>query len=141
MGVVDTVGHIAQTPIAIMGLWTRSGYVSLTLKHEPPQVNSGLSGATMALLTNEVSSVLLTAKRGIIFGMSGSQEKCYHSTWIIDTLQMFYMLFLQSYVCQPNSQTKLSNFNSLKPVIKKRQFNAVFTVLQNGFLHVFVCNF
>ena len=85
MGVVDTVGHIAQTPIAIMGLWTRSGYVSLTLKHEPPQVNSGLSGATMALLTNEVSSVLLTAKRGIIFGMSGSQEKCYHSTWNIDT--------------------------------------------------------
>ena len=57
------------------------------------------------------------------------------------TLQMFYMLFLQSYVCQPNSQTTLSNFNSLKPVIKKRQFNAVFTVFQNGFLHVFVCNF
>ena len=57
------------------------------------------------------------------------------------TLQMFYMLFLQSYVCQPNPQTKLSNFNSLIPVIKKRQFNAVFTVLQNGFLHVFVCNF
>ena len=51
-------------------------YVSLTLNHEPPQVNSGLSVATMALLTNEVSSVLLTAKRGIIFGMSGSQEKC-----------------------------------------------------------------
>ena len=57
------------------------------------------------------------------------------------TLQMFYMLFLQSYVCQPNPQTKLSNFNSLKPVIKKRQFNAVFTVFQKGFLHVFVCNF
>ena len=49
--------------------------------------------------------------------------------------------FLQMNVCQPNSQTTLSNFNSLKPVIKKRQFNAVFTVFQNGFLHVFVCNF
>ena len=60
---------------------------------------------------------------------------------LIVTLQMFYMLFLQSYVCQPNSQTTLSIFNSLIPVIKKRQFNAVFTVLQNGFLHVFVCNF
>ena len=57
------------------------------------------------------------------------------------TLQMFYMLFLQSYVCQPNPQTTLSNFNSLKPVIKKRQFNAVFTVFHNGFLHAFVCNF
>ena len=58
-----------------------------------------------------------------------------------DTLQMFCMLFLQSYVCQPNSQTTLSNFNSLKPVIQKKQFNAVFTVFQKGFLHVFVCNF
>ena len=57
------------------------------------------------------------------------------------TLQMFYMQFLQTYVCEPNPQTTLSNFNSLKPVIKKRQFNAVFTVFQKGFLHVFVCNF
>ena len=60
---------------------------------------------------------------------------------IYTTLQMFCMLFLQSYVCQPNPQTTLSNFNSLKPVIKKRQFNAVFTVFQKGFLHVFVCDF
>ena len=45
------------------------------------------------------------------------------------------------YVCEPNPQTTLSNFNSLKPVIKKRHFNAVFTVFQKGFLHVFVCNF
>ena len=59
----------------------------------------------------------------------------------IHTLQMFYMLFLLSYVCEPNPQTTLSSFNSLKPVIKKRQFNAVFTVFQKGFLHVFVCNF
>ena len=44
--------------------------------HKSPQVNFFLSVATIALLTNEVSSVLLTAKRGIIFGMSGSQEKC-----------------------------------------------------------------
>ena len=57
------------------------------------------------------------------------------------TLQMFCMLFLQSYVCQPNPQTTLSNFNSLKPVIQKRQCNAVFTVFQKGFLHVFMCNF
>ena len=54
---------------------------------------------------------------------------------------MFYMLFLLSYVCQPNPQTTLSNFNSLKPVIKKRQFNAVFAVFKKGFLHVFVCDF
>ena len=60
---------------------------------------------------------------------------------VAPTLQMFCMQFLQTFVCQPNSQTTLNNFNSLKPVIKKRQFNAVFTVLQNGFLHVFVCNF
>ena len=46
------------------------------------------------------------------------------------TLQMFCMQFLQMYVCDPNPQTTLSNFNSLKPVIKKRQFNAVFTVFQ-----------
>ena len=58
----------------------------------------------------------------------------------LHTLQMFYMLFLLSYVCQPNSQTTLSNFNSLKPVIKKRQFNAIFTIFQNGFLHAFVCD-
>ena len=57
------------------------------------------------------------------------------------TLQMFCMQFLQMYVCEPNPQTTLSNFNSLKPVIKKRQFKAVFTVFQKGFLHVFVCNF
>ena len=57
------------------------------------------------------------------------------------TLQMFCMQFLQMNVCQPNPQTTLSNFNSLKPVIKKRQLNAVFTVFQKGFLHVFVCNF
>ena len=29
----------------------------------------------------------------------------------------------------------------LKPVIKKRHFNAVLKVFQKGFLHVFVCNF
>ena len=44
-------------------------------------------------------------------------------------------------VCQPNSQTTLSIFYSLKPVIKKKQFIAVFTTFQKGFLHVFVCNF
>ena len=60
---------------------------------------------------------------------------------LVGTLQMFCMQFLQTYVCEPNPQTTLSNFNSLKPVIKKRQFNAVFTVFQKGFLHVFVCNF
>ena len=49
--------------------------------------------------------------------------------------------YSHTYVCQRNSQTTLSNFNSLIPVIKKRWLNAVFTVLQNGFLHVFVCNF
>ena len=59
----------------------------------------------------------------------------------VSALQMFCMLFLQSYVCQPNPQTTLCNINSLKPVIQKRQFNAVFTVFQKGFLHVFVCNF
>ena len=60
---------------------------------------------------------------------------------LVPTLQMFCMQFLQMYVCDPNPQTTLSNFNSLKPVIKKRHFNAVFTVFQKGFLHVFVCNF
>ena len=63
------------------------------------------------------------------------------SKWDVTTLQMFYMLFLLSYVCKQNPQTTLSSFNSLKPVIKKRQFNAVFTVFQKGFLHVFVCDF
>ena len=66
---------------------------------------------------------------------------CLKATFTLTTLQMFCMLFLQSYVCQPNPQATLSNFNSLKPVIKKRQFNAVFTVFQKGFLHVFVCDF
>ena len=64
-----------------------------------------------------------------------------HHSSLSSTLQMFCMLFLKSDVCQPNPQTTLSNFNSLKPVIQKRQFNAVFTVFQNGFLQVFVCNF
>ena len=63
------------------------------------------------------------------------------NAYLSAALQMFCMLFLQSYVCQPNPQATLSNFNSLNPVIKKRQFNAVFTVFQKGFLHVFVCDF
>ena len=36
------------------------------------------------------------------------------------------------FASKPNSQTALSNFNSFRPVIKKRQFNAVFTVFKQN---------
>ena len=58
----------------------------------------------------------------------------YPFTFDFPTLQMFCMQFLQTYVCQPNSQTTLRDFYSLNSVIKKRQFYAVFTVFQKGFL-------
>ena len=75
----------------------------------------------------------------------GTKKLCVgHQTTVqlvFTTLQMFCMQFLQMYVCVPNPQTTLSDFNSLKSVIKKRQFNSVSTVFQKEFLHIFVCNF
>jgi hypothetical protein len=65
----------------------------------------------------------------------------YYYFKLASTLQMFCRYFLQTFACEPNSQTTLSNFNSLKLVIKKIQLNALFTRLQKMFLHIFVCNF